>query len=170
VEEKAAVCLGCGCPPLAGRKYCWNCGKGVEAQAVCASCGAALTAPPPVPVSLQGGKPGKLTAVAVVTLAAGVLNCLAGLVWILGCWTIICTPFCITLGVFEILYAVKLLAEPVKVRELSRTMAVVQIVAIILLNPVSVTAGILSLVFAEDPEVKAYFAAQGGIPAPTAAS
>jgi hypothetical protein len=172
VEEKAAVCLGCGCPPLAGRKFCWNCGQETDPQAVvCTGCGAALTAPPPpANVTLPRGKPGKLTAVAAVTLGAGVLNCLYGLVWIFGCWTIVCTPFCITLGIFEILYAVKLLAEPVKVRELSRTMAVLEIVAIILLNPVSLTAGILSLVFANDPEVKAYLAAQGEVPGIPAAS
>lgn len=165
VEEKAAVCLGCGCPPLVGRKFCWNCGKATEPQAaVCTGCGAALTAPPPVPASLQGGKPGKLTAVGVLTLVAGVLNCLMGLYWILGCITAVCTPFYVALGVVEILYAVKLLAEPMKMRELSKVIPIFQIAAILLLNPVSVTAGILSLVFANDPEVKAYLAAQGGPP------
>ena len=56
-----------------------------------------------------------------------------------------------------------------RVRQLSPVMPILQIAAILLLNPVSVTAGILSLIFANDPEVKAYFATQDQSlpPAPT---
>ena len=105
VEERAAVCLGCGCPPLAGRAFCWNCGKPTDAHAVvCVGCGAALTPPG---AGARGGKPGKLTVLAVLTLVGGVLNCMTGLALVLGCWTIVCTPFFVAMGVAEILYATK---------------------------------------------------------------
>jgi hypothetical protein len=158
IDQQAAVCLGCGCHPLAGRAFCWNCGKPTDVHAVvCVGCGAALT-PPAAPAT--GAKPGKLTALAVLTLVAGVINCMTGLALVFGCWTIVCTPFFVAMGVAEIIYATKLLPEPIKVPQLSPVMPILQIAAIILFNPVSVTAGILSLIFANDPEVKAYFAAQ----------
>jgi hypothetical protein len=121
--------------------------------AVCVGCGAALAMASSGTALIRGAKPGKLTAIAVVTLVSGILNCMTGLMLILGCWTIIFSPLAMALGVMEILYAVKLLPEPVKTRQLSSVLPILQIVAILLCNPVSVTAGILSLVFANDPEV-----------------
>lgn len=43
VDEKAAVCVGCGVPPLKGCQYCQNCGTSVDAAAeLCVSCGSRL--------------------------------------------------------------------------------------------------------------------------------
>ena len=48
VAEPAAVCLTCGCPPLAGKKHCPNCGAETGPDAVlCTRCGVSLTAAMP---------------------------------------------------------------------------------------------------------------------------
>lgn len=41
--EQATVCVGCGCPPLAGDKFCQSCGAETNPSAVaCVKCGVAL--------------------------------------------------------------------------------------------------------------------------------
>ena len=43
IDDRAAVCIGCGVSPRAERKFCHNCGTPTEAnQAICLSCGVAL--------------------------------------------------------------------------------------------------------------------------------
>jgi len=93
-----------------------------------------------------------------MTLISGILNCLLGFFYILGCWTIVFTPLCVALGVVEILYAVKFLPDPVKSRQLSAVVPILQIAGVVVCNPICLVVGILSLVFATDPEVKAYLA------------
>jgi hypothetical protein len=117
-------------------------------------------------------KPGMLTAVAVLTLISGITNILAGLTWIgasIGLMTVV-IGFCtlplsllpIVLGVFEIIYASKLLANPVK-DKISQTIAILEIVGVLSGNIVSLVAGILNLVAMNDSGVKAYYD-QIGIP------
>ena len=48
VADQAVVCVGCGCPPLAGNKFCQSCGVETNPVAVaCIKCGASLKAPAP---------------------------------------------------------------------------------------------------------------------------
>lgn len=43
VLEQAVVCVGCGCPPLAGNKFCQQCGAETNpAAVVCIKCGVPL--------------------------------------------------------------------------------------------------------------------------------
>jgi TM2 domain-containing membrane protein YozV len=43
LDDRAIACVGCGLPPLAGKKYCQNCGHETgEVAAVCLACGVAL--------------------------------------------------------------------------------------------------------------------------------
>jgi len=127
---------------------------------------------PPVSSSGFPQKPGQLSAIAILTLVSGITNILAGLGWSLTIVVgtlgigILCLPLTILpviLGVFEIIYAAKLLAEPVRTN-LSQTIAILEIVGVLSGNVISLVAGILALVFANDEAVKAYFAQYGPRP------
>jgi hypothetical protein len=112
-------------------------------------------------------KPGMFVAVSVMTLISGVLN----IFWSLGVTAsivlgtlgigLICAPITILpliLGVFEILYAVKLLGNPPQPVQPSQAIAILEICCILIGNVISAVVGILALVFYNDPSVKAYFA------------
>lgn len=43
VDDKAVVCIHCGCAPRAENKYCSNCGSETQTkQTICTNCGVAL--------------------------------------------------------------------------------------------------------------------------------
>jgi hypothetical protein len=123
---------------------------------------------PPMPTS--SSKPGKVQTVAILTLVSGISN----IIWMisvaigilvfgvstlgLGCLLIPLVIPPIVLGVFEIIYSVKLLANPPKMFKLSQTIAILQIICILTGNIIPLVAGILALVFDNDAEVKSYFA------------
>jgi hypothetical protein len=115
--------------------------------------------------SYPNQKPGLVTAIAVMTLTSGVINLFWGFVasatalgTIVG---IICLPITILptiLGVFEIIYAAKLLsAQPEGVKP-SQPIAVFEILMLFYFNVFSLIVGILALIFYNDPSVKEYFA------------
>ncbi len=124
-------------------------------------------------------KPGKVQAIAVLTLASGITNIL----WMLvlgilvfpliavatigiGCllYPLLILP--IVLGVFEIIYAAKLLPTPIKPVKPSQSIAILEVVCALTGNLIPVAAGIVALILYSDPEVKAYFG-KYGLPAPT---
>ena len=114
-------------------------------------------------------KPTLVNVIAWTTLASGIVNLfwglglsLTGLISIIG---IICIPVLILptiLGVFEILYAAKLLSNPPQPLLPSTNLAIAEIVCILAGNVFSVVVGILSLVFYNDQIVKDYFARLNG--------
>ena len=120
-------------------------------------------------------KPTLVQVIAWMTLASGIVNLFWGiglaitvLVTIVG---IICVPFAIlptVLGVFEIVYAAKLLSNPPQPVQPSTNIAILEIVAILAGNVFSMVVGILALVFYNDLVVKDYFARLNGMPAPAA--
>jgi hypothetical protein len=112
-------------------------------------------------------KPAMVQAIAVMTLVNGIINIVYAfgitLLIIIGTlgFGILCAPLTILpgiLGIFEILYAVKLLPEPPKPTKPNQTLAILEICAILAGNVVSLVVGILNLVFYNDERVKAYFA------------
>jgi hypothetical protein len=114
--------------------------------------------------SYPNQKPGLLTAIAIMTLTSGIINLFWGFIasatalgTIIG---VICLPITILptiLGVFEIIYAAKLLtAQPQPVQP-SQPIAVFEILTFLMGNVFSVVAGILSLIFYNDLSVKEYF-------------
>ena len=121
-------------------------------------------APPPVPASVApaSDKPGYVTAVAVMTLVNGIINILWGgalalnLLPTVVCWPIGAYP--LVLGILEVIYASKLLPNPAQPTQPSQTIAIMEIVAILFINPLALIGGILALVFYGDPQVRAYFA------------
>jgi len=122
---------------------------------------------------MYSSKPGKIQAIAIMTLINGILNILAALgltaTIVLGTLGIglLCAPITIlpgVLGIFEIIYAANLLANPPKPTKPSQAIAIMEICCIIVGNVVSLVVGILALVFYNDPEVQAYFATLNGVP------
>ena len=115
-------------------------------------------------------KPTLVNVIAWTTLASGIVNIIWGLAasgtalaTIIG---IICTPITIlptVLGVFEILYAAKLLSNPPQAVKPSSTIAILEIVCVITGNVFSMVVGILSLVFYNDEIVRDYFSHLNGI-------
>ena len=112
-------------------------------------------------------KPGKVQAIAILTLIDGILSILIGLGWIVAVVVgtlgigIICTPvlvYPIVMGILAIIYASKLIAEPPTVDKPAQYVAIMQIINIVFGGVLSLVSGILALVFYGDPEVKAYFA------------
>jgi hypothetical protein len=106
--------------------------------------------------------PGKAQAIAIMTLINGILNILWGLGFtvlaVIGTLGIglLCVPYTIlpaVLGIFEVIAGTKLLGNPPRKFKV-QTIAILEIVAIITLNGISLVVGILNLVFYNDPETK----------------
>jgi hypothetical protein len=120
-------------------------------------------------------KPTLVNVIAWMTLASGIVNLFWGLIasftvlaTLVG---VVCTPFTILptiLGIFEIIYAAKLLSNPPQATQPSTTIAILEIVCILAFNAFSVVVGILALVFYNDVTVREYFARLNGTLAPVA--
>jgi len=125
--------------------------------------------------SPYGDSPGLVKTIGVITLISGIVNIFWGLIAtaivvptiILACLAIF-TILPTILGVFEIIYALKLLNNPPQPIQPSNTIAILEILTVLTGNVFSMIAGILSLVFYNDPQVKEYFAKLNGIPYPVA--
>jgi hypothetical protein len=122
-------------------------------------------------------KPTLVNVVAWMTLASGVVNLFWGiaasgavLATFIG---IICTPITILptiLGVFEIIYAAKLMSNPPQRTKPSTNIAILEILCVLVGNLFAVVVGILALIFYNDLVVKDYFVGLNGTLAPAAAS
>ena len=119
-------------------------------------------------------KPTLVNVIAWMTLASGIVNLFWGiaasgamLATFVG---VICTPITIlptVLGIFEIIYAAKLMSNPPQQIQPSTNIAILEIVCVIVGNLFAVVVGILALVFYNDLVVRDYFAQLNGTPAPT---
>lgn len=119
--------------------------------------------------------PGLVKTIAVMTLINGIVNIFWGLiatVSVTASILLIClAPLAILptiLGIFEIIYAAKLLTNPPQPVRPSNTIAILEILCILTFNVFSMIVGILSLVFYNDPQVKEYFANLNVTPYPVA--
>lgn len=129
-----------------------------------------VAAVPLPPVAAYGlDKPGMVQVIAIMTLVNGILNILWGgaatLGMIAGIATICLAPFTIlplVLGIFEIVYAAKLMYNPPQPVQPSQAIAIMEICCILVGNVISLVVGILALVFYNDPAVKTYFAKING--------
>lgn len=118
-------------------------------------------------------QPGLVKTIAVLTLINGIVNIFWGLIataTVTASVILIClAPLAILptiLGVFEIIYATKLLSNPPQAVRPSTTIAILEALCILAGNVFSLVVGILSLVFYNDPAVKNYFAELNGTPLP----
>jgi len=112
-------------------------------------------------------KPGMVTAISILTLISGITNILIGIGVSAGVVVstfgigLLCIPLTILpiiLGIFEIIYAAQLLPNPPKVIKLNTTIAILELIAIVAGNVISLVTGILVLIAQNDPDVKNYFA------------
>ncbi len=115
-------------------------------------------------------RPDRLTAIAAMTLVSGILNLFWSVVVFLvivlfgvgtlffGC---ICLPlgvYPLVLGVFEIVYAAKLLRTPVSpALKPAYHIAVMEIIDTLFGNVVALIVGVLALIFYNDLAVRHYF-------------
>jgi hypothetical protein len=121
-------------------------------------------------------KPTYVNVIAWMTLASGIVNLFWGLgltlTIVLGTigFGLVCAPLTILptilptiLGIFEVIYAAKLLSNPPQAVQPSTTIAILEIVCILAGNLFSVVVGILALIFYNDVTVKDYFARLNGV-------
>jgi len=118
-------------------------------------------------------KPGKVTAMGIITICSGAINAMLALIYFfyvllvglatfgIGCIFIIFPLYLGLVAIFEIMYGIKLLANPMRLERPSIAVPVLQFTTVIACSVLAVVAGILNLVFGSDPEVKAYFDASG---------
>jgi len=125
--------------------------------------------------SSYGDSPGLVKTIAVLTLINGIVNIFWGLiatVTVTASIILIClAPLAILptiLGIFEIIYAAKLLSNPPQPVQPSNTIAILEILCLLAGNVFSMIVGILALIFYNDPQVKEYFARLNGMPVPVA--
>jgi len=124
----------------------------------------------------QNQKPGLFTAIAIMTLTSGIVNLFWGflasgtaLATIVG---IVCVPITILptiLGIFEIIYAAKLLSAQPQPVQPAQSIAAFEIASFLFGNVFSMVVGILALVFYNDLAVKNYFAELNATPPPVPA-
>lgn len=115
-------------------------------------------------------KPGLYTAIAAMTLASGIVNLFWGFIasatvlsTVIG---VICLPITVLptiLGVFEIIYAAKLLSNQPQPVQPSPAIAAFQISTLIYGNVFTAVVGLLNLIFFNDQSVKDYFARTNGV-------
>jgi hypothetical protein len=120
-------------------------------------------------------KPTLVNVIAWMTLASGIVNLFwgiaasgAALSTFIG---VVCTPITIlptVLGIFEIIYAAKLMSDPPQQIQPSTNLAILEIVCVLVGNILAVVVGILALVFYNDLVVRDYFARLNGTLAPAA--
>lgn len=115
--------------------------------------------------SSSSQKPGLFTAIAVMTLISGIVNLFWGFIASVTALStfvgVVCLPLTILptiLGIFEIIYAAKLLSAQPQPVQPSQTIAIFEILCFLVGNIFSMVVGILALVFYNDLMVKDYFA------------
>lgn len=116
----------------------------------------------------EAKRPGLVTTLIVLTMTSGIVNLLASfaitallVVGTLGIGLIICAPVTLlpaVLGIFEIIYAARLLSEKQLPPRPNPILAYFEIATILFANVIGLTVGIITLVIYNDQEVKAYFA------------
>jgi hypothetical protein len=123
------------------------------------------TVPPPQPAApvSAAAKPSQIQTLGILVLISGIINCLAGLGLLFTVIWILPAAFGIVVGILEILYATKLMADPIKVNKPAKHIAIMEIVAIINGSLFSVVVGILALVWYNEPKIKEYFDSQPSV-------
>lgn len=170
VSNNAVACPGCGCVPRDPRgSFCPGCGSAVTpGAAVCLKCGGALASIGLTTMSARPQQLGKVVAMGIIFVVSGAINILLALYLVLnvmliglatmgiGCLLIVWPVLPIVTAVFEIMHGIQLLGNPPKRRDIPIVTAILELICILACNPMALVAGILALVFRNDPEVISY--------------
>ncbi|MCP4420084.1 MAG: hypothetical protein GY805_26060 [Chloroflexi bacterium] len=107
-------------------------------------------------------KPGNIQLIAIIYLVDGLLNITWGVSIILGLFSsligLICFPigfYPMALGVIEIVYGLKLLGDPVRLKKAPFLLSVLQLTT---LEPIGMFLGAICLLLYNSKDIKAYFA------------
>lgn len=110
-------------------------------------------------------KPGNLQLIAVIYLVDGLLNITWGISIIFGLFSsligLICFPigfYPMALGVIEIVYGLKLLGDPVRLKKAPFALSVLQLTT---LEPIGMFLGVITLLLYNSKDIKDYFAFTG---------
>ena len=103
--------------------------------------------------------PGKVQAVAIMTLVGGIFALVVGGVLMLTCIGMLWpgTYYTMVAGIMCIIKSIQLFSPTSRTEGPPTATAIMQIVNIVNLDIINVTLGILNLVFLNDPEVQAYY-------------
>ena len=105
-------------------------------------------------------KPWQVTTMGVLRIVSGIINVTCGL----GLFILVVPLLLVPLGIAEIMSGANLLAARPKYPASNRTLAILEIVAMLSCGVISLVVGILSLVWSSQHEVESYFAALAGSP------
>ena len=115
--------------------------------------------------------PGKVQAIAIIWIIDGVLSItwgaglvVAALASVIGILCLPVTAYPLVLGIFELVYGIKLLQQPNKLTKPPTFIAIMEIIDILAGDVLGLAAGIATLVLLNDPEVQAYFSQSGEMP------
>tara|TARA_B110000438_G_scaffold282435_1_gene309493 strand:+ start:217 stop:837 length:621 start_codon:yes stop_codon:yes gene_type:complete len=136
---------------------------------------AAPSAPAAYGMTQPTVKPGKLQAMAIMTLVGGIIATISSIIWGIyaaitaiftlgiGCICLIGPIYQMVAGILCIIQGSKLLGKnPDPCYAKTKKTAIMQIICIICFDVLNLTLGIISLVFLNDEEVKAYIRSRGG--------
>jgi len=118
----------------------------------------AAAVPPPIGAP---EKPSQLQVLGVLTLVSGIINCIIGILWVFTIIWMLPAAYSVVLGILEIIYATKLMANPVRTDRIAKHIAIMQIINIVNGALLAVVVGILALVWTNEPKVKDYLTAVG---------
>ena len=139
-----------------------------------ASATPAVTLPEGMPPAARSGPPGKLQAIAIMTLVGGIIGVLVGLLY--GCYVGVLTIATFGFGVVFMLFPIYALifgimaitkgsqmlgSNPLPAFRSAKSIAIMQIINIICCDLFNLIMGIINLVFLNDPEVRDYLRSQG---------
>jgi hypothetical protein len=126
----------------------------------------APVSPTPQLAPASAPKPQKVQLIGILTIISGALNISMGLGLMIGLAVSVillcCAPIGalpLALGVYEVIYGIRLIGsgrEPVS-RDTMQTIAVLEIVTLLVSNLPSAVIGIVDLILLSDSEVMAYF-------------
>jgi hypothetical protein len=107
----------------------------------------------------SGEKPQKVQAIAVMMMIGGIIALLLGTIEVFTCFMLAWpgTYYNLALGIMAIVRAAALMGTGARDELPPRNIAVMQIINVVNLDFFNLTFGIITLVFLDAPEVKAYF-------------
>lgn len=178
--ETSKLCPACGAPNIISARFCIACGQSLGTAVTGTKTHASLTNAvgiPQLPANTHSNvlaipqKPARLQRMSFLYLIDSVINVCLGLLWLAPICTAPLGVYSFVVGIFEFLYVLKILPDPIKPDQdiatttpLTRTskfnkgLAIMQVINILSLNIFSFIIGILSLSWIKDKEIEDYLA------------